>query len=354
MNRIAPFVLAAIVTACGSPEPPPAPPRVVSTIVATPGNPGRDVLSGEVRARVETDLAFRVGGKVAQRLVDAGARVEAGQPLARLDPDDAARATDAARAQLAAAEADLALANAELERAKDLLAKRFISASAFDARQTAQKAAAARADQARAQAALSGNQQGYTTLVADAPGVVLSTAIEPGQVVAAGQPAMRLARDGAREVLVHVPESQVARVKPGLPALVTLWAATDAPLPARIREVAGGADPVTRTFAVRVSVLQPPPAMRPGMTASVLLGEGGAAPIVVPLPALDRQGEEAAVWIVEAKDSTVRRRVVKVAQYREDGAALATGLAAGERIVSAGVHKLREGERVRIDKPPGN
>ncbi len=173
------------------------------TVTVAPGAAAtRDVYSGELRARVESDLAFRIGGKMAARLVDAGARVRAGQALARLDPQDAKLAADSARAQLASAEADHALARAELERAADLLAKKFISPSAYDTRQTAYAAAKARLEQARSQTALSANQEAYTTLAADGDGVVISVSAEPGQVVAAGQPILRLARDGEMEVVV--------------------------------------------------------------------------------------------------------------------------------------------------------
>jgi len=349
-----PFAIAALATAglagCGNGEAPADPVRPVVTLVVTPGSAAtRDVYSGEVRARVETDLAFRVGGKVAARLVDAGARVKAGQPLARLDPEDARLAAEAARAQIASAEADLALAKSELDRARELLARQFISQSGFDARQAAYQAAAARAEQTRAQAAISVNQQGYTTLVADGDGLVLSVAAEPGQVVVAGQPVLRLARDGPLEVVISVPEGQVSRFRAGQPVALSLWAEPEAVFPGQVREVSGGADAVTRTFTVRVTAPKVPAGMRVGMTASV-----EAAPatddklIVVPLSALAREGDEAAVWVVDPKSSRVAKRPVKVGQYREDGATIVAGLVAGETVVAAGVHKLRPDQPVRV------
>jgi RND family efflux transporter MFP subunit len=352
MRTALPLVAATalLLSACGNGDKPVEPIRPVLTVTVAPSAAGTgDVYSGEVRARVETDLAFRVGGKVTARLVDAGSRVKAGQPLARLDPEDARLAADAARAQLASAEADFALARSELDRASDLLARKFISQSAFDSRQTAFSAAKARVDQVRSQATLSANQQSYTTLAADADGVVLTTSAEPGQVVAAGQAVLRLARDGEKEVVINAPESQVARFRAGQAVAISLWAQPASVVPGVVREVAGGADPVTRTFVVRVSVPRAPDAMRVGMTASVALAP--ATPeklIVVPLTALTRQGEEQAVWVVDAKTSKVRRRAVKVGQFREDGATIESGLAPGEIIVAVGAHKLLPDQQVRL------
>jgi len=349
-----PLALAALaalfLSACGNGDKPADPVRPVLTVTVQPGAAAtRDVYSGEVRARIETDLAFRVGGKLAARLVDAGTRVKAGQPLARLDPEDAKLASAAARAQLASAEADFALAKAELDRAADLLARKFISQSAFDTRQTVFSAARARVDQVRSQAGLSANQQAYTTLAADADGVILSVSAEPGQVVAAGQAVMRLARDGEMEVVISAPESQVARFRVGQAVAISLWADSATVFPGQVREVAGGADPVTRTFAVRISAPRAPADVRVGMTANVALApQTDGKVIVLPLTALIRQGDEAAVWVVDAKTSRVQRRLVKVGQYREDGATILSGLAAGEIVVAAGVHKLRADQTVRL------
>jgi RND family efflux transporter MFP subunit len=345
---------ALLLAACGDGRKAEDPVRPVLTVTVAPGGATtRDVFSGEVRARVETDLAFRIGGKIAARLVDAGARVKKGQALARLDPEDARLAASAARAQLASAESDRALAKAELDRATDLLAKKFISQSAWDARQAAFAAATARADQARSQATLSGNQESYATLDADADGLVVSVSAEPGQVVAAGQPVLRLARDGELEVVVNAPEGQVGRFRPGQEVVAFLWADPATRFPGRVREIAGGADAVTRTFAVRVSLARVPPAARVGMSATIAFQPSVDEELVVlPLTALVRDGDAAAVWVVDPKTSRVKRRAVRLGQFREDGATILSGLAAGEIVVAAGVHKLRDDQPVRLAGAP--
>lgn len=309
----------------------------------------RDVYSGEVRARYETDLGFRVGGKILARAVDAGARVTQGQVLARLDPDDARLAADAARAQFASAESEQALAKAERERYADLLARKFISQSAFDAKHNALNAAQAKLEQARSQAAISTNQATYTTLAADADGVVLSVAAEPGQVVAAGQPVLRLARAGEKEVVVNAPEGQLARFKAGEEVAIALWAEPQTLFRGKIREIAGGADPVTRTYAVRVSAIDPPKGVQIGMTASVHFAPAhDAALVLLPLSAIAGDRNAPAVWVVNPATSKVRLRPVKVGQFREDGATVTEGLAEGELVVTAGVHKLRPDQTVRV------
>jgi RND family efflux transporter MFP subunit len=324
--------------------------RPVLTQRVMPGGvASRDVYSGEVRARYETDLGFRVAGKLVSRPVDAGARVTKGQVLARLDPEDARLATQAAQAQLASAESDFAFAKSERERYADLLAKKFISQSAFDAKDTAFTAARARVEQARSQAGLSANQASYTTLVADADGVVMSVSAEPGQVVSAGQPVLRLARSGEQEVVVNAPESQLARFKTGQDVGISLWSDSANIFRGRVREVAGGADPVTRTYTVRVSAIDPPATAQLGMTANVLFSSAAdAQSVLLPLSALAGDRAQPSVWIVDPATKQVRAKPVTVGQYREDGVSIIGGLAAGDLVVTAGVHKLRAGQTVRV------
>jgi len=345
---LAPLALA--LAACGNGKVAQDPIRPVLTQTVVPGaSATKDVYSGEVRARHETDLGFRIGGKLVARHVDAGARVVHGTVLARLDPEDAQLAAKAAAAQLASAESDLLLAKAEMERHEELLAKRFISQSAYDVKQNAYNSARARVEQARSQAGITSNQAGYTTLVADTDGVVVSVSADPGQVLAAGQPVLRLARSGEKEVVVNIPESQLARFAAGQAVAVSLWAAPSTVFPGRIREIAGGADPVTRTYAVRIATPAAPSQAQFGMTASVLLDAATDPSLVLlPLSALAREGANAAVWVVDARTSKVSLRPVTVGQYREDGVTVTAGLNAGDVVVTAGVHKLRPDMQVRI------
>jgi len=343
-------LLAAVLAACGGSKTAPEAVRPVITQKVTAGAAAaRDVYSGEVRARYETDLGFRIAGKILKREVDAGARVTKGQVLARLDPGDAKLAADAARAQTASAESDLALAKAELDRSADLLAKKFISQSAYDVKQNVYAAAQARHDQMKSQAAISSNQEGYTTLTADADGVVLVAMAEPGQVVTAGQAVLKLAHAGEKDVVLNAPEGQLARFRVGEEVGISLWADPQAVFRGRIREVAGGADAVTRTYTVKVAAIDPPPGAKIGMTANVLFTPAiDAGLTLLPLGAIAGDRESPAVWIVDPKTSAVQLRRVKLGAFREDGATVLEGLSPGEVVVTAGVHKLRPGQVVRV------
>jgi RND family efflux transporter MFP subunit len=347
------ILLALALAACGNGKTAPDPVRPVLTQTVVPGAAAsRDAYSGELRARHETDLGFRVGGKLVSRAVDAGARVTRGQVLARLDPEDAKLAVNAAAAQFASAESDLALAKSELDRHADLLAKKFISQSAFDVKQNAFNAARARLEQARSQAAITSNQAGYTTLVADADGVVISVAAEPGQVVTAGQAVLKLAHTGEKDIVVNAPESQLARFKVGQDVAISLWADPAKMFPGRIREIAGGADAATRTYAVRVSVLSVPPSAQLGMTATVHFNPAADAKLVLlPLSAVANERTDPAVWVVDPKTSKVNMRKVAIGQFREDGVTITSGLEPGDVVVTAGVHKPKPDQVVRLVAP---
>ena len=297
---------------------------------------GGNAYSGEIRARRETQPAFRIGGKIVERLVDAGARVKAGQALMRLDAGDAGL-------QLGAAEAQYRLAEADAKRYRKLHSKGFVSQSALDTKEATLKAAAAQAGLAR-------NQSAYTTLRADRAGVVAAILAEAGQVVSAGQPVLRLAQDGEREVAIAIPETQLANLKVGAAAEITLLAAGEnaAPLAGHLRELSPAADPASRTYAARVTLTQASQDVALGMTARVrFTTEKKSDGLLIPLTAIFQQGEQAAVWVVAA-DRSVSLRPVQVTAYRDDGAVIASGLVAGERIVGAGVHKLSAGEKIRI------
>lgn len=332
------FLFAALVvalSACSKEAPPPVAIErpALTQVVGGAVTAGGHVYSGEIRARHEIALGFRVGGKLSQRLVDAGAVVKAGQVLARLDSTDANLQTSSADAQLQLAEADV-------KRYRVLLSKNFVSQSALDAKEAALKSLSAQAGLAR-------NQSSYTTLVAEHAGVVMATLAEVGQVVSAGQAVIKLAQDGEREVAIAIPESQYAELKVGMRAEVSVWAADSgaAHSSGYLRELSPAADAASRTYAARVALQG---ANLPlGMTAQVgFAGKGDAqGEFLVPLTAIFQQGEKSALWIVAA-DHSVNLRPVVVAGYRDEGAVIASGIAAGERIVTHGVHKLHAGEKI--------
>jgi RND family efflux transporter MFP subunit len=303
------------------------------------------VYSGEVRARHEADLAFRVGGKLIARLVDVGATVSPGMPLARLDPTDLQLNVAAVRAQESAAESDLALAKAEVDRYAALAGQKFVSQAMLDAKTTAWKAAAARLEQAKAQLAVSGNQAGYGTLASDRAGVVTAVLAEAGQVVAAGQPVVRVARPDEKEILINVPEGRIAELKAAPNLAVSLWTRPEAKLRGQLRELAPAADPATRTYAARIRLLDNDTAVQLGMTAQVALPSARAGTgIKVPLSAVIERGQGPEVWVVV--QGKAQRRPVMVSAYLEDGAVLAGGVAAGEPVVAVGAHKLSAGQAV--------
>ncbi|MET0985763.1 MAG: efflux RND transporter periplasmic adaptor subunit [Steroidobacteraceae bacterium] len=321
-----------VIAACSEKVPPPEPPRPVATIVVDAGSAdSKRSFAGEVRARHETPLGFRISGKLQRRLVDSGAAVKAGQPLALLDPADVALEAVQAEAQRAQAEA-------ELKRYRDMRAQNFISQSALDEREAAFKAA-------QAQAGLTRNAQAYATLRADAAGVIAATLAEPGQVVAAGEPVVVLAQAGEREVAISLPESSVGLYRVDDMADVRLWAARDKTYRGKVREISAAADPATRTYPARITLLDADAAVVLGMSGHVDFVSKQANSVVVPAAAIYQQGEQPAVWVVDAKGITALRPV-KVATWRDGGVLVTEGLEPGERIVASGVHKVHAGEKV--------
>jgi RND family efflux transporter MFP subunit len=342
--------LAAALGACSKQEAQaPAPRPVIAQVAAAKAAEGANVYSGEVRARYENDLAFRVGGKVVARFVDVGATVRKGDQLARLDPQDAQLNVESARQTLAAAEADYVLAKAELERYRELRVKQYVSQAVLDARETTFNTSKARLEQARAQAQVARNQSSYTTLVAEADGVITAVNVEAGQVVSAGQAVMRFARPEEKEVAISVPETRLGELRDANRILIALWAAPDKPYAGRIREIAPNADPATRTFAAKISFVAPDAAVKLGMTANVAIGDRAAHEVItLPLTALTETEGKPAVWVVDPHTSKVNLRPVAVGAYRENGVVVRDGLRAGEIVVTAGVHKLVPGETVRV------
>jgi RND family efflux transporter MFP subunit len=328
------IALASTLIACNKGTPPavktdrPALTQIVGIMTEKNNN----VLSGEIRARHEIDLGFRVSGKIIERRVEAGSQVKKGQILARLDPTDAAL-------QVTSTDAQLKLAADELKRYRELHHRGFVSQSALDTKETSYKTAAA-------QAGLLHNQADYTTLNAEHDGVITSIQAEAGQVVSTGQAVMRLAQEGEVEVAVAIPESQFAQRKVGDTAEITLLTDENAPLSGRLREISPSADTNSRTYAARIAI-NPAHKLALGMTARVRFTGKQNAEIIVPVSAIYQQGAQTAVWIIAA-DHRISLRPVQIAAYRDEGAVIRQGLNPGERIVSAGVHRLAAGEKIHI------
>jgi len=341
---LSPLLLPLLLAACNK-APEPTAPRPAMVVQASAGDLAYEAFAGEVHAREETPLAFRIGGKVAHRLVDAGARVKAGQVLADLDASDVKLQSEADRAQLASADSDLALARAELGRYKDLASRQLVSRSLLDTRQAAYDAAASRVRQAHAQLSAAGNQVGYTALRAPGNGVVTQRQAEAGQVVAAGQAVIVLALDGEREVAISVPENDIARFTLGRDLAVELWALPGKRFAGKLREISPAADPLTRTYAARVAFDAGDSAVELGQSARVYALAAENSGMRLPLSALTRAGSRQAVWVVDPK-GIVHLRPIETGAYSEDGVPVRSGLQPDEWVVAAGAHLLREGEQV--------
>ncbi len=345
--------IAVLLSACSQPAPPLEPVRAVKVItVGTSAYSSDHEYAGEVRARVESRLGFRVGGKIIRRQAELGQQVKAGQVLAQLDPQDYRLATDAARAQLAAALTNRDLAGADFKRFKALKDQNFISDAELERREAAFKAAQAQLEQARSQLSVQGNQAGYADLLADVSGVVTAIDAEPGQVVAVGAPVLRIAADGVRDAVFSVPEDKVAGIKVGAPVRIRVWTQS-AELTGRVREVAASSDTVTRTYPVKVSIdTQEPPPL--GATVYVLpesAGTAGLPVIKLPTTALRQDGKATAVWVLDRASMTVQSQLIRIATADGNEVVVASGLQPGALVVSAGVHVLSPGQKVSIYQP---
>ena len=346
--------LLALLTACGR-ETPPAPPADIRPVRAEQVGVLTDRTStrysGEVRARYETDLAFRVAGRVQTRSVEVGTQVKAGQVIATLDPQDYALVANAARAQLTAAEAEARLAQQDLQRFSALRVQNFISQAELDRRSTVAAAAAAKVSQLRAEAQRQGNQQSYTRLTAPHAGVVTAMSFEAGPVVAAGQPLAQLARSGEREVHIDVPENALAVLRSAQNLTIRLWSAPGVTYSGRLRELSPMADAGSRTYSARVSILKPDAGVKLGMTATVEVSSEAAAGLSVAQTALFKINGQPQVWVVDPVKQKVAARSVQLGALSGDRAVVVSGLKAGEWVVTAGVHKIAPGQQVRLTPP---
>lgn len=310
---------------------------------------------GEVRARVETRLAFRVGGKIIARKVDPGALVKRGQVLMQLDPQDLQLVQAQANAGLRSAESNLALAQAERSRYQGLRQKNFVSQAVLDAKEAAYQAAQASHDQALAAYKNQLNQTGYSTLVANVDGVVTGIDAEVGQVVAAGSPVMRVAQIGEKEIVIGIPEDKVDALRRVTDVRVRIWAHPNTIIAGKIRELSPVADPATRTYTAKIAIPDAPVDVRLGMTATVAFAaRSPSAMLKVPLTAIFQQKDTTAVWVVE--HGAVRMAPVRLAAAAGNDILLAGGVTPGQTVVTAGVHSLKPGQKVKIlgDDPIAN
>lgn len=338
--------------ACSKPAPVEEPVRAVKVLTVGPQRmQSSSEFAGEVRARVESRLGFRVAGKLTQRFAEPGQHVKVGQLLAQLDPQDYKLAADAARAQLSAAATNRDLAAADFKRFKELKEQNFISGAELERRDATLKAAQAQWEQAQAQLIGQANQASYTRLLANVSGLVTAVEAEPGQVLAAGTPVLRIAQDGARDVVFSVPEDRVAELKTGSTVKLRPWSG-GAALLGVVREIAASADPATRTFSVKVA-LDGKDVLPLGSTMAVLpkvFDRSGVVVIKLPTSALLQSAKSAAVWVLDPASMTIRLQPVQIATADGNEVVLAAGLQTGMLVVSAGVHVLSPGQKVTIYK----
>jgi multidrug efflux system membrane fusion protein len=340
-------LLAGLLSSCSKPAPKTEDVRPVRAITLAAGGVDASAeFSGEVRPRVESRLGFRVGGKIAARKVDVGAVVQRGQVLMQLDPQDLKLGQAQAMASLRAAETNRDLARADLNRYKELRSKNFVAEAVLDTKVAAFKASQANVDAARAAYGEQSNQSRYASLASDTDGVVTGIDAEVGQVVAPGTPVVRVARTDEKEVVIGVPEDRVDALRKVADVRVRLWANRDAAIPGRIREISPMADPATRTYTMKVAV-PPRPEIRLGMSATVqFTARGDAAQIRLPLTALVQNKGATSVWLVE--NGVVRPVPVQLGGPLGNDIVVTGGLRPGQTVVTAGVHLLKNGQKVRI------
>jgi RND family efflux transporter MFP subunit len=324
----------------------PGRPVLVATVHYEAETPERSFV-GTIKPRIETDMGFRVPGKVAKRLVEVGQTVDLGQPLATLDEVDLKLQAEQAEAEFRAATGVLAQAGAAEQRAKDLRAKGWTTDAQLDQAKAAGDEARARLNRAERSVELTKNSLSYATLVADTRGVVTATLVEPGQVVASGQTAIRVARLGEKEAVVAIPETLLGRAKSGV-ATVTLWSEANKKYAAKLREVAPTADPATRTYLAKFSLPDAGEDVSLGMTATLTLADAATERVAkLPLSALYSQGGDPSLYIVDASGE-MSLKPVTVKSYESTCVVISGGVDEGAKVVALGVQKLDPAQKVRV------
>ena len=348
-------VMSLLLAACGkkAPEVDQAMPVIALPVQAVDGvSAGR--FPGDIHARYEMPLSFRVGGQLTARYVNPGDLVKKGQALAQLDPTDAGNQLAAAKAALDAAEHRLLFATQQRDRDEAQSKQNLISHLQLEQTQDAYASALAARDQAKQQFELAQSQSRYTTLIADHDGAITSRQADTGQVLSAGQAVFGFAWSGEREVYLDVPESRIDGIVIGQVAKVTLPALPGSVFDARVREMSPAADPQSRTYLVKLTIDRPADMLQLGMTADVVLQavKTSSTAISIPVTALFHQGEHPAVWVIRPADATLELRPVTIDRYGEHDVLIASGLQAGERVVMQGVHTVSIGEKVAPIAPP--
>lgn len=343
-------VVALAVASCNREETEAAPPvRYVRTVTVEPPRQAPDLsFTGHIEAQDQASLAFRIGGRLAERRVGVGASVGEGEIVARLDPENELNDLRSAQAALTAAQGDLRKAENQFQRQSHLLERHITTQADFDAAKQALTAARAQVEAAQARVRSAEDVVGFTALKADAPGIVTRVGAEPSEVVTAGRMIVQLARREGRDGVFEVPADLVRRLTPDMPVRVAIAGEAGAEAAGRIREIAPQADPVTRTFRVRVGLTEPPPAFRLGAAVSGSINAGAAGAMTIPATALTRRDQATGAWVVDPKNLTVSLRKLDVASADPATARIAKGLDVGDIVVTAGAGLLREGQRVRL------
>ena len=321
---------------------------VRTTVVGTAGAAQSYTYSGEVKGRYESQLSFQVGGKIIKRNVQLGSVVHAGDVLMEIDAKDIKQTVNSNSAQVYSAESQLRLAENNLNRYQKLYEAGAISEAQLDQYHSAYDAAVAGVRQASAQSAQGSNQLDYSVLYADKAGVISSITAEAGQVVAAGQGVVTIVQDGEREVEINIPENRIDELRKAGQLKVTFWALPTVSLDAGVREISPMADKISRTYKVRVSLINPPQEVKLGMTSTVTVANMGNQQVAayIPLAAIYQQGDTPGVWVVSNESVTLR--AIKIGAFGDSKVQVLEGLQNGDTIVIAGVHKLKEGQKVRI------
>lgn len=343
-------LLAVSLTACSEAKTEPvATVRPVKVVEIAKADTTRQLrYSGAVKARTEMNLGFRVAGKIVERLVDIGDRVNPGDILARIDATDYALAVRTAEANLAAAEKQVETVRLTQKRAEELFGKKFASQAQIDEAQLGTQQALAARDAAASSLQQAKNQVGYTDLKADRKGIVTMIGADTGQVVGVGMPVVAVAVDGEKEIQIAVPETDISHFRPGQPVEVGFWTDDQLRLAGKVREVAGSADPQSRTFSVRVSVADDPRVLL-GMTATVEASVATRRPLAsIPLEAMTEKDGKPIVWVADRDTSTVHARAVVVADFSDDGIRVAQGLQPGDLVVAAGTQFMSENLKVKL------